>query len=89
MRLRNLISTLDDLQVFNFSDRNVTGITCDSRQATPGIIFVAVKGAEDDGHKYIFDAVSRGANVIVSQENVNVPPEICLIVAANSRPSTG
>ncbi len=85
MRLRNLISTLDDLQVFNFSDRNVTGIASDSRQATPGVIFVAVKGADDDGHKYIFDAISRGANVIVTQENVNVPAEICLIVAANSR----
>jgi UDP-N-acetylmuramyl-tripeptide synthetase len=85
MRLRNLISTLDGLQVFSFTDRNVTGITSDSRQVTPGVAFVALKGAADDGHKYIFDAISRGANVVVAQETVNVPEEVCLIVASNSR----
>ena len=85
MRLRNLISTLDSLQVFDFSDRNVTGIASDSRQVTPGVVFVAIKGPSDDGHKYIFDAISRGATVIVAQETVNVPADICLIVAPNSR----
>ena len=85
MRLRNLMSILDSLQVFNFSDRNVTGIASDSRQVTPGVVFVAIKGPSDDGHKYIFDAISRGATVIVAQETVNVPADICLIVAPNSR----
>ena len=85
MRLRNLISTLDSLQVFDFSDRNVTGIASDSRQVIPGVVFVAIKGPSDDGHKYIFDAISRGATVIVAQETVNVPADICLIVAPNSR----
>lgn len=85
MRLRNLIATLDGLQVFSFSDRNITGITSDSRQVTPGVAFVALKGAADDGHKYVMDAVSRGASVIVTQEPVTVPPETCLIIAPNSR----
>lgn len=85
MRLRNLISTLDDLQVLNFTDRNVTAITDDSRQATPGAVFVAIKGVEADGHDYIDDAIARGATVIVSQEPVSVPTDICLIVASNSR----
>jgi len=85
MRLRNLISTLDGLQVFSFSDRNITGITPDSRQVTPGVAFVALKGTADDGHKYVMDAISRGASVIVTQEPVSVPPETCLIVAPNSR----
>ena len=85
MRLRNLISTIDGLQDFNFSDRNVTGIASDSRQVTPGVAFVAVKGSDDDGHKYISDAIARGASVIVSQETVNVPPDVSLIVAPNSR----
>jgi len=85
VRLRNLITTLDGLQVFNFSDRNVTGVTSDSRNVTPGVVFVAVKGPNDDGHKYIPDAVSRGANVVVAQETVTLGSDVCLIVTANSR----
>lgn len=85
MRLRNLITTLDGLQVFSFSDRNITGIASDSRQVTPGVAFIALKGAADDGHKYVMDAVSRGASVIVTQEPVSVPPDTCLIIAPNSR----
>lgn len=85
MRLRNFISTLDGLQVFNFTDRNVTNITSDSRQVTPGAIFVALKGAAEDGHKYTDDAIARGATAIVVQDRVNVPQDICQIVAPNSR----
>jgi UDP-N-acetylmuramoyl-L-alanyl-D-glutamate--2,6-diaminopimelate ligase len=85
MRLRNLISTLDSLQVFNFTDRNVTSITSDSRQVTPGSVFVALKGASEDGHKYIDDAIARGAQTLVVQDRANVPADICQIVAPNSR----
>jgi UDP-N-acetylmuramoyl-L-alanyl-D-glutamate--2,6-diaminopimelate ligase len=85
MRLRNLISTLDSLQVLNFTDRNVTNITSDSRQVTPGAAFVALKGAAEDGHKYIDDAIARGASVIVVQDKVNVPGDICQVVAPNTR----
>ena len=85
MRLRNLISGLDSLQVLNFTDRNVTSVTCDSRQVTPGSAFIALKGATEDGHKYIADALARGANTIVVQDAANVPGEVCLIIAPNSR----
>ena len=85
MRLRKLLATLEDVQVFNFADRNIEAVTVDSRKATTGSIFVAVKGAAADGHDYIEDAIERGAQVIVAQEKVNIPPDICLVTAANSR----
>ena len=46
------------------------GIAYDSRKVRPGDIFVAVKGSEQDGHKYIGDAISRGAVAVVAQENI-------------------
>ncbi len=45
---------------------NITAITFDSRQVTPGALFVAIPGNRDDGAKYIQDALTKGAAVIVS-----------------------
>lgn len=43
-----------------------TGLCADSRQIANGDIFVAVAGPDDDGSKYINDAISRGARFIVA-----------------------
>jgi len=85
MRLRKLLATLEDVQVFNFVDRNIDEVTSDSRKAASGSVFVAVKGTAADGHDFIDDAIERGAQVIVAQEKVNVPTDVCLITAANTR----
>ena len=48
-------------------------IKANSRRVEPGDIFVAIKGHTVDGHKYIDDAVKRGAKVLVVSEDI---PEI-------------
>ena len=47
---------------------HITGIKLDSRHIEPGNIFVALKGGSVDGHKYIPDAIARGAAAIVGTE---------------------
>ena len=47
----------------------ITGITDDSRQVQPGNLFVAYKGVEADGHKYIPNAIQRGAAAIVAERD--------------------
>ncbi len=42
-------------------DRKITGAVVDSRQATPGSMFIALKGARTDGHSFVDDAFERGA----------------------------
>ena len=46
-------------------EADVTALTCDSREAGPGALFVAMEGAKDDGRAYIPDALSRGAAAVV------------------------
>ncbi len=47
----------------------VTGATADSREVTPGTVFVAVKGAARDGAEYIrFAARQRAAAVVTTRE---------------------
>lgn len=46
-------------------DREITGLTDDSRQVSPGGLFVAVKGTQSDGHRFLAQAVAAGAGAIV------------------------
>ena len=42
-----------------------TGVDVDSRTIRPGMIYVAVRGSQADGHRFVADAVGRGAKAIV------------------------
>ena len=46
----------------------VSQIYCDSRKCTDGSLFVAVRGAEADGHSFIGKAIENGARYIVCEE---------------------
>jgi UDP-N-acetylmuramoyl-L-alanyl-D-glutamate--2,6-diaminopimelate ligase len=43
----------------------ITQVTADSRQVQPGALFVAVAGGAVDGHRFIADAILRGAAAVV------------------------
>ena len=49
-------------------DCQVTAITADSRQVQSGALFVACTGGLVDGHKYIPDAIAKGAAVVVGEQ---------------------
>ena len=48
----------------------VRGIDFDSREGQPGHVFVAVPGAESDGHDYAAAAVGRGAIAVIAERAI-------------------
>jgi len=44
---------------------SLTGVTDDTRQLTPGNLYVAVRGTQSDGHRFVTEAVARGAAAVV------------------------
>ena len=44
---------------------SVSGVQFDSREVAPGDLFVAVTGAERDGHEFCAMAVERGAAALI------------------------
>ena len=48
----------------------LSGIALDSRLVTEGNLFVALSGGNTDGHRYIPDALSRGAVAIVGEQDI-------------------
>lgn len=64
-----------------------TGVSCDSRLISFGNVFVAVRGFQDDGNSYISEAISRGASAIVTEQPLDITPDIPLFVVDNARRS--
>jgi UDP-N-acetylmuramoyl-L-alanyl-D-glutamate--2,6-diaminopimelate ligase len=46
-----------------------TGVTADSREVKPGMVFVALSGTQTDGNRYIADAIAKGAVAVVTAED--------------------
>ena len=54
----------------------VKGVTVDSRAVDPSFVFVAIAGQTTDGHRYIGEAIKRGAVAVVSE---NAPGQSGLV----------
>ncbi len=49
----------------------LTGVAVDSRQVEPGDLFIAVKGAKVDGHRFLRDVFARGAGAALVRGDWN------------------
>lgn len=73
-QLDNILKDIDVLSLMGKADVRVTGITFDSRKVQPGILFVAVKGTQSDGHDFIKGAVEAGAAAVICEQIPNDAP---------------
>ncbi len=69
MKLRQLLEGVSLLRPIQ-QDLEITGIAYDSRQVTPGCLFVCIKGFATDGHKYINNAIENGAAALLVQDAI-------------------
>lgn len=77
MKLTELLNNIKVIQVAgNVQDNDVAGIEYDSRNVKKNSVFVAIKGYKIDGHKFIIDALNRGAAAIILEDNNAVPQQL-------------
>jgi len=91
----NLASILNNVSVIHVTgkaeQKEIELITSSSANVKSNSLFVAVKGFKTDGHKYIQDAINKGASAIVLEDNSILPDEyfvstgIVKILVADSR----
>lgn len=72
MKLRKLMQGIVE-DVTAIEDIEISGIAYDSRNVKPGYLFVAIKGFETDGHKYIESAVKNGAAAVLGEDECSCP----------------
>ena len=85
MKLSELIRPLEVRSLHGTADVEVTALTMDSRQVTAGAVFVAVRGYESDGHRYIPQAITRGAVAVICEKMPEDDPSVTYIIVENSR----
>lgn len=88
-RSASLADLLDAIEMVPQADCEITGVTSDSREVSPGMLFVAVPGVAVDGHKYIPQAVAAGAAAVVCQYADAVPAGTPAFEVADSREALG
>ena len=69
----------------------VENIVIDSRKATEGSLFVALRGTQVDGHAFIEKAVQLGASAVLCEEMpaAPLPADVTFVVVENSARAMG
>ncbi len=67
MQLKELIQGLDITATIGDTTTEITGVDIDSRRTAAGHLFVALRGTQADGHKFIPKAVEQGAAAILCE----------------------
>ena len=68
MILKELLKNIIPLTVTGQSDIEITGVNIDSRRIKEGHLFVAQRGTQVDGHKFIPKAIELGAKAILCED---------------------
>jgi UDP-N-acetylmuramoyl-L-alanyl-D-glutamate--2,6-diaminopimelate ligase len=67
LKLAELASGINAIASSGQLDADATDVTHDSRACEPGSIFVAIRGEKADAHRFIPQAIERGAIAVISE----------------------
>ena len=69
MRLKKIIDSLSDVEkIEGNASLEVKGITCNSKEARDGHVFMALQGARFKGADFISEAIDRGACAVILEK---------------------
>lgn len=88
--LSDLLSAIEVEQIIGSDSKEITSLECDSRKIKLGSLFVAVRGYNVDGHKFIPLVTLAGAAAIVCEElPERLESNVTYIKVANSAVALG
>ena len=68
MKLSELLKYVKPVSIIGDEQIDITGVNIDSRKIEKGHLFVAMKGTQTDGHKFIPKALELGASAILCED---------------------
>jgi UDP-N-acetylmuramoyl-L-alanyl-D-glutamate--2,6-diaminopimelate ligase len=83
MKLKALLKDVKVLEMSAETDTEIGGISYDSRNTIKNDLFVAIRGFESDGHRFIGTAVNAGASAVICE--IKPDEETPYILVENSR----
>lgn len=85
MQLLKLTEGLETQEVKGDIHIEIKGITHNSKNTGEDYLFVALKGAQRDGHYYLSEAISAGAKAAIVEENQELREGVTLIKVPDTR----
>ena len=90
IKIEEILKGIDVSLVKGDTSGSVSTVEFDSRNVSPGCMFVAVKGYNTDGHNYISSAVDLGASAIICETLPEKPEKhVCWIKTTDSAKALG
>ena len=90
MKLTEILKNMAVKTVEGPVDVDITDVDIDSRQVAPGHLFVAIKGTQTDGHRFIPKAEEQGAVAVLCED---MPAErregVCYVQVASTETAVG
>lgn len=83
--LNQLLRGLKGAKVTGEDHLIVPGLAYHSQQVVPGGVFVALKGAKTDGHRFLGQALAQGARVVVTEESFEPPTGVTSVWVPQTR----
>ena len=72
MRIEEIIKGISVEKVFGKLNIQITNIQYDSRLVTEGTLFICIKGFNFDGHKFIQNAIEKGARAFLVEDDIEI-----------------
>ncbi len=85
MKLSKLIEKLNTTKICGNTDICISSVEYNSSKVIQGSLFVCLKGVNADGHKYIPDAIARGAAAILVEDMPSEPLAVTVICVSDTR----
>jgi UDP-N-acetylmuramoyl-L-alanyl-D-glutamate--2,6-diaminopimelate ligase len=80
VRLGELISRLPVKEVIGDPAMEVKGLAYHSRVVEEGFLFAAIRGSQEDGTRFVPEALSRGARALLVDEPLEIPQVVQVVV---------
>ncbi|MFH1675285.1 MAG: UDP-N-acetylmuramoyl-L-alanyl-D-glutamate--2,6-diaminopimelate ligase [Pseudomonadota bacterium] len=85
MKISDIVQGIEGATISGAADPEIKSIHYDSREVRPEGLFVAIRGLQTDGHKYIDDAIQKGAKAVVVENGWTGACDCPVIRMPNSR----
>ena len=89
MQFSQLIKGIESIGIQGDPNGEVRSVCYDSRQCEKNSLFVAISGLKTDGHQFIGNALTRGARVIIHEQDFTPPAGVTAMRVRNSRQVLG
>ena len=85
MTARELLADLPHRWLQGNPDVTCETVAYDSRQITPGAVFIAIRGSRVDGHEFLETTAAAGAALAIVEEEANLPASIGAALVPDAR----